>query len=427
MATRGADTLKERPGRSFRFTCAAGEIPLVEDLLRAQGFAFEPEPFSSLCRRASNRPLPLGSSLAAYFGLIYIQDRSSMLPPLALAPARGAAVLDMCASPGGKTGFLAQLAGPDGFVLANELSPDRLETLRRNLLRVSAATAATCGYPGQRLPLPAGCFDYILCDAPCSGWGTAEKNPKALTVWREDKVAPLLALQRALLAEAARLLAPGGRLLYSTCTTNPAENEDQTRALLDTTELRLSPLAPPPGFCFHEPARPDLDGVLRVDGAASSAQGFYLARFEKPGGQNAPGRTGDKTIPPPGVPDIAPDIANLDLSRLPPGATQRFDHRLFYLPARARAFLPPALKYRGYQLGAYSGETFRVQARARLVLPDCSPDSGLNAETPETLTRLISGQSLETTLDLPRPGLYFRNLRLGFLTRKGPRLLWSDR
>jgi 16S rRNA (cytosine1407-C5)-methyltransferase len=425
MNQRGTHTLKERPGRSFRFTCSEDEIPLVEELLRAQGFTFEAEPFSPLCRRATNRPLPLGSSLAAYFGLIYIQDRSSMLPPLALAPARGSAVLDMCASPGGKTGFLAQLAGPGGFVLANELSPDRLETLRRNLIRVSAATVATCGYPGQRLPLEGGWFDYILCDAPCSGWGTAEKNPKALTVWREDKVAPLIGLQRTLLAEAARLLAPGGRLLYSTCTTNPAENEDQTRTLLDTTELTLAPLTPPPGFCFHEPARPDLAGVLRVDGEASAAQGFYLAAFTKPG----PPATAETKPPPPAPAPAIPGQAppGLDLSGLPPGVTQRFDHRLFYLPARAHEFLPPTLKFRGYQLGAYSGETFRVQARARLLLPDYSPDLGLNAETPETLARLISGQSLETTLDLPRPGLYFRNLRLGFLTRKGPRLLWSDR
>jgi len=458
MKQHGANISKERPGRSFRFTCAEGEIPLVEELLRAQGFDFEPEPFSPLCRRtrrAANQLLPLGSSLAAYFGLIYIQDRSSMLPPLALDPKPGAAVLDMCASPGGKTGFLAQLAGPGGFVLANELSPDRLETLRRNLTRVNAATVATCGYQGQRLPLDDGRFDYILCDAPCSGWGTAEKNPKALTVWREDKVAPLISLQRVLLAEAARLLAPGGRLLYSTCTTNPDENEEQTRTLLDTTELALIPLTPPPGFSFLAPERPDLAGVLRVDGEASQAQGFYLAAFAKPASparaeaepatpahdrdvpdheRSGPGHCGSARFPPdrsgsdPAGSELGSfDLPGFDLSGLPPGVTQRFDHRLFYLPGRAQNFLPRTLKFRGYQLGAFSGGVFRVQARARLLLPDYSPDSGLSADDPETLIRLISGQSLETTLDLPRPGLYFKGLRLGFLTRKGPRLLWSDR
>lgn len=104
-------------GRSFRLVCPPEQMPQVESLLRAQGYEFEPEPFSPFCRRLLCEPRPLGSSLAAFFGYIYIQDRSSMLPPLALAPRQGEAVLDMCASPGSKTGFLGQLTGPDGFVL----------------------------------------------------------------------------------------------------------------------------------------------------------------------------------------------------------------------------------------------------------------------------------------------------------------------
>ncbi|MDE6733912.1 MAG: RsmB/NOP family class I SAM-dependent RNA methyltransferase, partial [Desulfovibrio sp.] len=108
----------EAPGRSFRLVCAPCAIPRVEALLRAQGYAFEPEPFSPFCRRLVAEPVPLGRSLAAFFGYIYIQDRSSMLPPLALAPGAGGCALDMCASPGSKSGFLAQLVGEGGFVLA---------------------------------------------------------------------------------------------------------------------------------------------------------------------------------------------------------------------------------------------------------------------------------------------------------------------
>ena len=96
--------------RSFRLVCGPEQIPSVEALLSAQGFVFEPEPFSPLARRLLQEPFPLGRSLAAFWGYVYIQDRSSMLPPLALAPGEGARVLDMCASPGSKTGLLAQLA-----------------------------------------------------------------------------------------------------------------------------------------------------------------------------------------------------------------------------------------------------------------------------------------------------------------------------
>ena len=119
--------------RSFRLSAREELVPFVRELLEAEGFRFEPEPFSPLCFRLLEEPFPLGSSLAAFFGYIYIQDRSSMLPPLALNPARGATVVDVCASPGSKTGLLAQLVGEEGFVLANEISHARLNTLRMTL------------------------------------------------------------------------------------------------------------------------------------------------------------------------------------------------------------------------------------------------------------------------------------------------------
>ena len=143
------NTAREAPLRSFRITVPEPAQSGVAALLEAEGFRFEPEPFSACCRRLTAEPRPLGSSLAAFFGLIYIQDRSSMLPPLALAPEKGAAVLDMCASPGSKTGFLAQLVGPGGFVLANEVSHSRLFTLRQNLRVCNFLQAGTCSYEGS--------------------------------------------------------------------------------------------------------------------------------------------------------------------------------------------------------------------------------------------------------------------------------------
>ncbi|MBA4356534.1 MAG: RNA methyltransferase, partial [Desulfovibrio sp.] len=120
------------PARTFRITTAPAQAPLVEALLAAQGFTCEAEPFLASARRLTAEPFPLGSSLAAAFGLIYIQDRSSMLPPALLGQALaakawtddapGPVCLDMCASPGGKTGILALAVGPEGFVLAAEAS-----------------------------------------------------------------------------------------------------------------------------------------------------------------------------------------------------------------------------------------------------------------------------------------------------------------
>jgi 16S rRNA (cytosine1407-C5)-methyltransferase len=201
--------------------CRREHDSLVENLLHAQGFAFEGEDFFPPARRLLEEPFPLGTSLASLFGYIYMQDRSSMRPPLALDPPPGASVLDMCASPGSKTGLLAQLVGEQGFVLANEPNPRRLATLRQNLVRLNLLQTGTCSFPGERLPMPPASWEYIQLDPPCSGWGTEKKHPKVRALWKDDKVRPLARLQRRLLEEAARLLAPCGRLVYSTCTTNP--------------------------------------------------------------------------------------------------------------------------------------------------------------------------------------------------------------
>ncbi len=469
--------------------CSQAETPLVESLLISQGFVFEPEPFSPWCFKLLHEPFSLGASAAGRFGLLYIQDRSSMLPPLALAPQPGDAVLDMCASPGGKTSFLAQLTGPSGFVLGNEPSQDRLTTLRQNLHRMNMAQAATCSYKGEQLPLPDEAWSSILLDPPCSGWGTVEKNPQVLTLWKPEKVEPLITLQRQLLTKAARLLAPGGRLLYSTCTTNPAENEEQAAWAAETLGLSILPLTPFPGFRFHEATRADAAGTLRVDGHGSEAQGFYLALLTKPpqsgdSGENSPyspasgdgspgwiqaSGHGQHLAPPDCYGKISasghsgqhvsfdhngqrthaarqgkaarsgqeqptscalhieplPDDAGLAWENLPPGGLMEHRDKLYFLPARAAGLLPPVC--RGWRLGGRKGGRVRPWARARVLVPALGSIPAVDVDDPARLTALLSGQSMVVAEKSGSMGLYFNGLPLGFLTVKNGRALWSDR
>ena len=168
------NAMLNRP-RSFRIQAERPFIGSVLNLLSLQGYRFQKEPFGENCYELLYEPLPLGSSWAAFFGYIYIQDRSSMLPPLALQVQKGESVLDMCASPGSKTTFLADLVGKDGCVLANEIQRSRLFTLQKNCERLNALNVATTSYNAEDLPLHASQWNAISLDPPCSGWGTVEK------------------------------------------------------------------------------------------------------------------------------------------------------------------------------------------------------------------------------------------------------------
>ncbi len=409
--------------RSFRLVCQPDQIPDVETLLEAEGFRFHQEPFSPLARTLTAEPLPLGRSIASLFGYIYIQDKSSMLPPLALNPARGEMILDMCASPGSKTGMLSSLTGPAGLVLANEPSPDRLATLRVNMRHLGCCNVITCRYEGQDLPLGDDSWPNILLDAPCSGWGTLDKNPRAIQIWAGDKTAPLETLQRSLLAKAARILAPGGRLIYSTCTTNVRENEEQVRFAIDHLGLLPLPLPPFAGFSFAQ----SLPGCLLVDGAGSAAQGFFLAGLTKPGMVREQKQPDPVRLP--GQTFSAQEfsaLTRLDSTWLPPHSFLGTGGRL-YLIVDKTAFLPHGLRWQGFGVGKMAKGALLPYPGLRLFVPPTADAESLILDEPRDVHALLAGQSRPYEGNAKQRPLYFRNLPLGFLSVKGRRCLWSDR
>ena len=167
-----------------------------------------------------------------------VQDRAAQRVAPLLAPAPGQRILDACAAPGGKATHLAELIGDQGELWAVDRSAGRLQRVAANAARLGIgclqAIAADAAELASTRPQWHGHFDGILIDAPCSGLGTLARHPDARWRITPEAIEGLLPLQAQLLKSLLPLLAPGGRLVYATCTVHPAENAEQIAALINT-------------------------------------------------------------------------------------------------------------------------------------------------------------------------------------------------
>lgn len=409
--------------RSFRFVCQGEERKIAEEMLLLQGFSWEQENFFPASCRLLEEPFPLGSSLAGFFGFIYIQDRASMLPPVALMPEKGAFVLDMCASPGSKTGQLAQIVGEEGFVLGNEVSPQRLATLRRNLQQMGLFQTASCCFEGQHINLPDGFCDYIQLDPPCSGWGTIEKNPKVMDMWKEEKTIPLVTLQKELLKKAERLLKPNGVLVYSTCTTNIEENEEQLRFAMEELGLELEKLPELPEFAMDTPLL-GMNGVWRLSPKIGDTQGFFVARLRKK-------NTGTMYFPEEkiwGEPLAQKYVQELGISEkyLAYGDIAVFKDSVHFVHNHAK-YLPQNFAWQGMYMGKVS-KSKEVQLSPRIRMAGDLPVINFEGkEGIEKIKGLLSGQSFSCENKEKNVLLAWNGLVLGRLKIKNKRLVWSER
>ena len=227
--------------------------------------------------------------LSAYHeaGLYYLQEPSAMAPAGLLDVRPGMKVLDLCAAPGGKTTQLAAALQGEGLLVCNEINPKRSKILARNIERLGIANALVLNEHPQKLESRfEGYFDRILVDAPCSGEGMFRKEEAAVTDWSEEAVEMCSRRQQEILASAAKMLAPGGRLVYSTCTFAPSENEGTVSRFLENHEdfSLISVDAP-----WFAPGRPEwtenpaegLEQTFRLWPHKLRGEGHYAAVLEK--------------------------------------------------------------------------------------------------------------------------------------------------
>jgi 16S rRNA (cytosine967-C5)-methyltransferase len=228
-----------------------------------------------------------GASEAVRRGWVSIQDEASQAVADVLAVDRGNVVLDLCAAPGGKTLRLARAAGAEGRVVAADLHEHRVRAMRERFELCGARNIETIVVDGAR-PLPfERAFERILVDVPCSGTGTLARHPEIRWKLREEDLADVHGRQAGLLRNALGHLASGGRLVYSTCSLEPEENESVVREVLGTVgdAFRLVSARARVENFLQPPVPVDSvlcdDGFFRTFPPEHRTDGFFAAVIER--------------------------------------------------------------------------------------------------------------------------------------------------
>ena len=267
-----------------------------------------------------------GKTLLHEAGAFYLQEPSAMIPVAVLAPEPGERILDLCAAPGGKSTQIGAAMRGEGLLICNEPHPGRARILGRNIERMGIRNAVVLNETPERLAVRwAGRFDGVLVDAPCSGEGMFRRDPATRQAWTPEQAAGCAGRQREILEQAARMVRPGGRLVYSTCTFHPAENEENASWFLRThgdfklEEFQLPGIRGREGMHLCLPHRGEGEGQftalfrktgggesLAFDGKleAPGKESLKIWREIAPGMPEPNGRWGDRLILIPEAPDV---------------------------------------------------------------------------------------------------------------------------
>ena len=283
-STRALLEADDRPPRLTAALLDAQRAAELRSALAAEGFEAAPGRWLSsavdlrgLSQRASRR------HGALHLRGIIVQDEASQMVPLLAAVQPGNRVLDLCAAPGGKTARMALQAAP-GTVVATDFHLHRLRQMRSLLASLEIANVHAVALDGtQPLPFSAR-FDRVLVDAPCSGTGTLARNPEIRWRLRPGDLPALAEKQKALALRGLAQLAPGGRLVYSTCSLEPEENEQVVAALLAHPGARVVSAEPAlvPHLAPNAEARSlfDAHGYFRTLPPLHATDGFFAVAIE---------------------------------------------------------------------------------------------------------------------------------------------------
>ncbi len=340
-------------------------------------------------------------------GVYYIQEPSAMAPVPFLEVKPGERVLDLCAAPGGKSTQIAAALGGEGLLVCNEIHPARAKILSENVERMGIRNAIVTNETPEKLSeVFAGYFDKILVDAPCSGEGMFRKNEEACGQWSLENVALCGERQDGILECADRMLRPGGRLVYSTCTFAPTENEGSiSRFLSRHPEYQILPVEKPEGFapgrsewCEHETE--GMEHTMRIWPHMTDGEGHYLAVLKKEGETEGDVRSLyglEKGVNPKELTEykeFARECLNVDLE----GVYIKYGDQLYLGPVNMPSLYKLKVLRPGLHLGTMKKNRFEPSHALALALKpqDVKASFDLDPEDGSAL-RFLGGQTFNIT------------------------------
>ena len=322
-----------------------------------------------------------GSSVLHEIGAYYIQEPGAMVPAAVLDAKPGERILDLCAAPGGKSTQIGLAMRGEGLLVCNEPVPKRAQILSRNIERMGIPNAVvTCAMPDRLAEQWPEGFDAVIVDAPCSGEGMFRRDPATRGEWTAEKADGCADRQREILREAARMVRPGGRLVYSTCTYNPAENERNAAWFMEEfPDFSAEP------FCLPGIDAPE--GMYTCYPHRMKAEGQFAARFRK-AGEGSTRLPEDASLKKP----LKAERAVLE-SSFPyfPEATHQLGSTLVSIP-----FLPDIRGIRVLRTGLHLAEV-----RGKIAVPDHAaalcvfpPDAPATELTGEQALKYAAGETV---------------------------------
>jgi 16S rRNA (cytosine967-C5)-methyltransferase len=210
-----------------------------------------------------------------------VQDEAAQLVGRMLSPQKGETVLDACAAPGGKATHLAELMGDQGSVVALESDRNRMGKIRENSSRLGIRIIRPV--LGDAAAYREGTYDRVLIDAPCSGLGVLRRHPDGRWTKTEESISERASLQKKILENCAKLVRPGGVLVYATCTTEPEENETVVSAFVAASGGEFRVDDPRPYLPGAAALLAGSDGFFRTFPDAAAMDGFFGARLVRRG------------------------------------------------------------------------------------------------------------------------------------------------